>query len=59
MLDLIFSTRTFDLGAAYSWGGILSQYMAENTNVVSRFEAVIPSAVAALERDVQEILATQ
>ena len=55
MLDLIFSTRTFDLGAAYNWGGILGQYMAENSNIQSRFDAMIGSAETALERTLEAI----
>ena len=55
MLDLIFSTRTFDVGAAYNWGSILSQYMLEDGNIASRFEAMIGSAQAKLEETVQAI----
>ena len=55
MLDLIFSTRTFDVGAAYNWGSILGQYMMEDSNVASRFEAMIGSAQSKLEETVQAI----
>ena len=49
MLDLIFDSRTFDLGCAYGWGGIMGQYMQLNTNVASRFESVITAAETALQ----------
>ena len=55
MLDLIFSTRTFDVGAAYNWGSILSQYMMEEGNIASRFEAMIGSAQSKLEETVEAI----
>ena len=55
MLDLIFSTRTFDVGAAYNWGSILSQYMMEDENVASRFASMIDSAQSKLEETVEAI----
>jgi hypothetical protein len=55
MLDLIFDSRSFDLGAAYNWGadangwgGILGQYMNLDPNVASRFESVYSKAQVAL-----------
>ena len=44
MLDIIFASRTFDLGAAFNWGTILGQYTSLNENVASRFEAVLSAA---------------
>ncbi len=55
MLDLIFSTRTFDLGATYNWGGILGQYMSESTDIASRFDSMIGTAEAELEKTVEAI----
>ena len=56
MLDLIFSSRTFDVGAAYNWGGILGQYYSEDEGtIVSRFDALLPVAEAALEETLQTI----
>ncbi len=49
MLDIIFDSRTFDLGCAYSWGGIIGQYMSLDKNIASRFESNISSAESALE----------
>ena len=49
MLDIIFATRSFDLGTVFDWGGILGHYMKIDTDFVSRFEAVYPVAQAALE----------
>jgi len=52
MLDLIFDSRTFDLGSAYGWGGILGQYMLLDKNVASRFEANLSKA----ETELQDML---
>ena len=49
MLDIIFATRSFDLGTVFGWGGIVNQFMTIDTNFVSRFESVYPAAQAALE----------
>ena len=54
MLDLIFDSRTFDLGSAYGWGGIIGQYMSLDKNVASRFESVITKA----ETELQDMLDT-
>jgi hypothetical protein len=48
MLDLIFDSRTFDLGCAYNWGGIINQYMSMDKNIASRFESNRTSAEKAL-----------
>ena len=55
MLDLIFASRTFDLGCAYNWGGILEPYMTLDTNVASRFEAKISSAETAMNQMLEEL----
>ncbi len=50
MLDIIFATRSFDLGTVFSTGGgILGQFMTVDTNFVSRFESVYSQAEKALE----------
>lgn len=49
MLDLIFASRSFDIGAMFSWGNMLGQYTAQDTNFASRFDAVIDTANNALE----------
>ena len=49
MLDIIFATRSFDLGTVFNWGGILGQFMTVDTNFVSRFESVYSQAEKALE----------
>ncbi len=55
MLDLIFASRTFDLGAAYNWGGIISQYMILDTNVASRFESALTSSQTALDQMIEDL----
>ena len=62
MLDLIFESRAFDLGAAFNWGadangwgGILGQYMNLDPNVASRFESVYAKSQLALEEFLNKI----
>ncbi len=55
MLDIIFDSRTFDLGCAFGWGGIMNQYMQLDKNVASRFESVLSKAESELESTLQSI----
>lgn len=55
MLDIIFSTRTFDIGAAFNWGGTMGQYMVMDKNFVSRFESVMTSAENAMQQTLDKI----
>ena len=55
MLDIIFASRTFDLGATFGWGGILADYQKLDRNFASRFEATIPKAEAKLEETLELI----
>lgn len=55
MLDLIFSTRTFDLGSAFNWGGLLDHYQQLNKNFASRFESALPAAESKLEEALELI----
>ena len=56
MLDLIFSTRSFDLGSAFRWGNILGQYMTLDTNFASRFDAIMNTANTAMQNSIDAIL---
>jgi hypothetical protein len=58
MLDIIFDSRTFDLGATYneSLNGILWTYMSLDKNIVNRFDSVLPAAETKLE-DLLELIA--
>lgn len=55
MLDIIFASRTFDLGAAYDWGSIVAEYMSLDTNIANRFESKLPVAEAKLEETLELI----
>ena len=45
MLDLIFATRTFDLGCYYNWGNIRDHYMSlSSKDIASRFESILSVA---------------
>ena len=50
MLDLIFSTRTFDVADAFNWGGIRDQYCSMSKNdIVSRFDRILSAAELTME----------
>ena len=56
MLDLIFSTRIYDLGFIFNWGGmgyLLDTIFPDAGRFVSRFEAIEPRAVRELERTIE------
>ena len=56
MLDLIFSTRCYDLGQVYNWGGIFTMFETEalkkNTDFVSAYEKIVSKA----EKEMQKAL---
>ena len=53
MLDIIFSTRSFDVGATYNWGGILGLYTKLDSDFASRFDANLDAIKAAMEETVE------
>jgi len=55
MLDLIFSSRTFDIGAAFNWGNTLTNLMLLDMNYTSRFDAIMDAAQVALEQTLESI----
>lgn len=55
MLDIIFSSRTFDIGAAFNWGGTLTALTSMDKNYTSRFESIMDAAQAALENTLESI----
>lgn len=55
MLDIIFDTRTFDLGSAFNWGDLLTHYQQLNVNYASRFDSALPSAESKLEEALELI----
>ena len=60
MLDIIFDSKTFDIGAAYQWGNLISVYtsMAEsrNTNFASAYASAEKGALAAMEKTLATLL---
>ena len=56
MLDLIFSTRCYDLGAVFNWGGIFDMFStlplqkANNTDFVSAYEKILPKIQADMQK---------
>lgn len=50
MLDIIFASRSFDIGMVYNWGTILAPYTDMNeSTITSRFETMLSSAQTAME----------
>ena len=52
MLDIIFASRTFDLGAAFDWGSLLTQYTSLDVNVASRFESALSAAQTQMDETI-------
>jgi hypothetical protein len=56
MLDIIFSTRVYDIGFMFNWGGagflIQDMFMANSSDFVSRYEKIADSAQAAMEKSI-------
>jgi hypothetical protein len=58
MLDLIFSTRIYDLGFIFNWGNIgylLETVYPDAGRFISRYEAAEPRALTAMQRTLDEI----
>lgn len=55
MLDMIFASRSFDIGAAFNWGQTLSVYMEMDKNYVSKFESIMTAAQAQMDDTINEI----
>ena len=55
MLDLIFSTRAFDLGPVFSWGNILNCYTTMDNNYASRFDSTLDAAELAMADSIELI----
>jgi len=49
MLDIIFASRSFDLGPIYNWGNIMNCYYTIDTNYASRFDSLSDAAKLAIE----------
>ena len=49
MLDIIFSTRSFDLAPIFNWGNIMNCFYTIDTNYASRFESLADGAKMAIE----------
>ena len=56
VLDLLFATRSFDLGPAYNWGGLMSAYTTIDSNYASRFDSLRDAAEVAIEETIEDIL---
>ena len=53
MLDLIYATKTYDIGAFYSWGNLPSKVMEAWNNKDNNLASLYASAEAAAEADVE------
>ncbi|MDL2287693.1 extracellular solute-binding protein, partial [Eubacteriales bacterium OttesenSCG-928-G02] len=55
MLDLIFSTRCFDLAVGFGWGSILSEVTKIDINIESRFQERAAAVEQALQKTINAI----
>ncbi|MCL2518487.1 MAG: hypothetical protein FWF15_08000 [Oscillospiraceae bacterium] len=60
MLDVIFASKTFDIGAAYQWGNLAGIYMnmanTRNNNFASAYASAEKGALAAMEKTIELFL---
>ena len=60
MLDLIFSTRTYDIGAVYNFGGIFGEYIGlaanNNRNIISFYERMSRVLTREIERTIDRLM---
>ena len=55
MLDLIFASRSFDMGPIFSWGDIMECYWVLDTNYASRFDQKVDGAEIAMEEFIEKL----
>lgn len=56
VLDLLFATRSFDLGPAYNWGNLMTAYYTIDSNFASRFDGLLDAAEMAMELTIEDFL---
>ena len=60
MLDLIFSTRCYDLGHVYNWGGVFDMFanmpQQKKTELVSEYEKIMPKMEADMQKAIDNFL---
>jgi hypothetical protein len=58
MLDIIFASKTFDIGAAFNWGGLQGVFTSVcysvNNNFASRYAAIEKSVAADMEKTIEK-----
>jgi hypothetical protein len=56
MLDIIFSSKTFDIGAAFNWGGLQGLFTSicysNNNNLASRYAAIENTVLVDIEKTI-------
>ena len=55
MLDLIFASRSFDMGPIFNWGNLMKCYYTISPDFVSDFDAIVSAANSAMAQSVQNI----
>ncbi len=55
MLNIIFGSRTFDLGAAFNWGGIFQRYTRLDGNPASNFSGIKLMAESKLKETIEKL----
>ena len=60
MLDLIFSTRCYDLGHVYNWGGVFDMFcnlpLSKNNEFVSSYEKILPKIESDMQKAINQFL---
>jgi hypothetical protein len=63
MLDLIFSTRCYDLGHVYNWGGVFDMFsglpLSRNQDFVSAYERIMPRIESDMQAAIEMFLEGQ
>jgi hypothetical protein len=56
MLEIIFDTKTYDLGVDYSWGGLYDVYNSVAQNGFSKFVSSMEKQIPKAESDMQKVI---
>ena len=57
MLDIIFSSKTFDIGAAFNWGGLQNVFItvcrSSGSDFASSYAKIESSVIAEMEKTIK------
>ena len=58
MLDLIFSTRNFDIGITFNWGNALSIFTGMYSSKQNSFSSDYASKEAVIQKSIEDFIRT-